>query len=474
MAALALFYCGRVYYEQQRYEEATKAYLAADHYAQTIKDYHLRGLINANLGWVNYEKLLLDEAITYYKQAQKYFCRNPDSYHKEALAFISIGNCFLVNGQHDSTLYYLEKGLEFAVLHGDSTMQSSIYQAMGVAFQEKGIVAKAHTHFLQAAYLGADVHNKVRLYRELARSCLMLGKRDSALYYVHLISLPEMLDTTAIGQASTYELLSDLKEQLGCYQEALEYHKQYVDYLDKDFEVTLNNSILEVQKKYQLEQVENKHNRKTILLQRIIMVSLGLLLATALAYLWMYRRYLRVSEQLREKQTEMVALMEQAKREEEKWIKRRGNIASIEANRMLNDLRQQRLNRLKKASLLKSRLNPESRSKLKDILLQFDQIIYGSKQGTDWQLLYRALNELYDGALDKLQLLLPQLSEAEFRVCCLSYAQFDNTEASIVLNVSSKTILNHRTAIRKKLGLADAANIHSELKILSQNENVSS
>jgi tetratricopeptide (TPR) repeat protein len=467
-AALALFYTARVRQEQQRVEEAAHSYHHAIDHAAGLEDKTLQGMAYYNLGGLSYDQLLTDKAIACYKKAYQCFCQKPDDYRRQVMALAAVGDSHSVNEQPDSALRYFKKGLVLAMQHADSALQSSICQSMGVALQEKGEAAKAHSYFLQAVRLGADDLGRVVLYRNLANSCLSLERHDSARYYMQLLLQLNMQDTTAIGRAVAYHLQSGMEEERGRYKKALEYHKLYASYQAKEYENILSSSLREVEEKYQLEQVENRHSQRVIWFQRTIIGALGLMLVALLVALRLYRRNLHLSERLRQ----MAGLTEQARAaaEEMERVGKEQTLTLEAKETMLNDLRQQRLDTLKRASLLKSWLTPTDRSKFENDMHQFDQLIYGSRQGSDWQLLYGSLNELYGGALDKLQELLPQLSDIEFRVCCLSYAQFDNTEASTVLSITGKTTLNLRSIIRKKLQMPNGADIYTFLRLLSRSE----
>jgi tetratricopeptide (TPR) repeat protein len=471
-AALALFYAGRVRQEQGSVEEAAHRYLCAADHAQRAGNNTLQGMAYYNLGGLHYDQLLTDKAIAHYRQACLCFSQKPDDYRRQAMALAAVGDSYSVNEQQDSALRYLERALALAVQHADSALQSSIYHSMGATLQVQGKVEQAHGYFLQAAHLGAAAADEATLYRNLAESYLKLGQRDSAQRYMQLLLQPHVQDSTAIGLANAYELLADMEKQQGSYQKALEYYEQHLSYLNEDFEAILSSSMREVEEKYRLEQVENRHSQWVIRFQRTLVYLLCLLLAAAVVSLRLYRRNLRLSERMRQ----MAELTEQARAEvEEKERISKEQTLTLEAKeKMLDNLRGQRLDRLKRASLLKSRLTPHDRDRFEKDMHQFDRLVYGSHGGDDWQLLYGSLNELYGGGLDRLRERLPKLWDMEVRVCCLSYAQFDNAEASAVLGITGRTLLNYRTAIRKKLAIPNGADIYEFLKRLSHSEIASS
>jgi DNA-binding CsgD family transcriptional regulator len=83
------------------------------------------------------------------------------------------------------------------------------------------------------------------------------------------------------------------------------------------------------------------------------------------------------------------------------------------------------------------------------------------------------MNEMHDGFYDRLRRTLSVLDESEFRICCLSYEGFSNTEIGIVLKYSVNTVQAKKTLIRKKLGIQASGNLHDFLdEIIKGNTSV--
>jgi hypothetical protein len=100
---------------------------------------------------------------------------------------------------------------------------------------------------------------------------------------------------------------------------------------------------------------------------------------------------------------------------------------------------------LKKAALLETYIKEDEKKQGAYLIRKFNEIVYGQTD-LDWNLLYRTMNDIH-----------------EFRICCLSYEEFSNTEISIVLKYSINTVQAKKTSIRKKLGIKASGNLHDFL-----------
>ncbi len=137
-----------------------------------------------------------------------------------------------------------------------------------------------------------------------------------------------------------------------------------------------------------------------------------------------------------------------------------------EQNEILHKVLLQRFHLMKRALLYERYLKEEEKKQSKRLIKKFNEIIYG-QETLDWNVLYQSINDLHDGALDRMAALFARyhsLDETDFRISLLSYAGFDQTEISIVLDLTTSTIQARRTNIRKQLGIERLGNINVFLK----------
>ena len=105
----------------------------------------------------------------------------------------------------------------------------------------------------------------------------------------------------------------------------------------------------------------------------------------------------------------------------------------------------------------------DERKKGEPLIRKFNEVVYGQKE-LDWEVLYQKLNQISNGFFGQFKNQFPQLDESEFRICCLLYVDFNNTEIAIILNYSTNTVQTKKSLIRKKLNIKTYGNIHHFMK----------
>jgi DNA-binding NarL/FixJ family response regulator len=114
---------------------------------------------------------------------------------------------------------------------------------------------------------------------------------------------------------------------------------------------------------------------------------------------------------------------------------------------------------------LETYLKDDEKQKGKKLLQKFNEVVYGERT-LDWDLLYKKMNTINNNSFDYIRNALPQLDELEFRICCLIYSDFKNTEIALALNYGVNTVQVKKSAIRKKLRITSYGNIRDYLSNL--------
>lgn len=448
-AALSSYYCGRVLQDQKKYEQAMEAYLEAEDYSRQGKDANLKGLIQGSIGEVCYDQVLNDEAIPRYKAAKAYF-HQVKNQKNEVITFSMIGNCFLLKGENDSAFVYYRKGLALADQHGIASEQVGIREGIGVAYREIKDFRQAKAFFKEALTFPVDSLERARLYYNLALVSEQEGQDDSARYYIgqSLISLPQQEDNLLM--ANIYQTWSAIEEKDRHYLQALEYERRYTDYLTAILDEDESRDVMEIQKKYDFQLLLNKNIRLQIERQRIILIGLILLLGVSILAFFFYRRSEQKEKKLLEAKQLIYKLREMARSFDER----------DESSSRAVLLRH--FDVLKKTLLLEGYLKEEEKIQGEHLLRRFNEIVYGERY-LDWDLVYQVINDLQGGFFGRLRNAFPQLDELEFRICCLAYAEFSNTEIGILLKYQTNTIKAKKSALRKKVGMETSENFHDSL-----------
>lgn len=446
--ALATFYCGRVYQEQKKFEDALQAFLDAEQQLEQSKNFSLKGLCQNAIGHLYYKQHLNDKATVRFKSASEYF-HQAQNYKDQIISIKFIGNSLLVSGKTDSAFVYYNKGLEMADKYKIESEQIAIRQGLGVAYRELGSYEQAIYFFKQAMTFFTDSLNNAKLTANLARVYELLNKNDSAIYYLQkaLTYLPQKQQNYLI--ANIYATWSAIEEKDNNYIEALEKYKLYNKHLAQIISDNKNDAILEIEGKYNFQLIENNNKQLLVERQRLLLFSLMLLLISALLILWFYKRAVTHDKELREAEHKILQMQEMVSKYNEKENSHKNVLI-------------RHFDILKKAALLEKYLKEDERREGERLLLKFNEVVYGRKE-MDWDLLFETLNDAGNGIFEQLRKRLPQLDDSEFRICCLIYADFNNTEIALVLNYRLNTVEIKKGTIRKKLGIESRGSIRNFL-----------
>ena len=452
--ALATFYCGRVYQEQKNYEKALLEFLETEQYLKQSNNLNLKGLCQNAIGEIYSKQHLKEKALIHYKLGKEYFFQ-AEEFNNVIITNKLIGNCFLAQQKTDSAFVYYYEALNLVNKYDYKNLQASIRMNMGVAYRETGNWEQAENYFKQALEYSTDSVNSAKLAVNFAQIYELQGKNDSAIVYLEeaINYLPSEQNNTLA--ANVYETWSAFEEEAMDFESALEKYKLYSDYLILIFDENRNRDVIEVEKKYNYQLFENKNKQLLIERQRIVLFSLGLLFVFVLSILVVLRRSAMKERKLREAEHKIYQMKEMARNYNEK-------------ENSFRDVLLRHFDILKKTALLEGYLKAEERKTGKPLLQKFNEVVYGEKN-LNWDVLYQTLNKLSNGYFEQLRNRLPQLDVSEFRICCLIFVDFNNTEIAIVLNYSVNTVQAKRSSIRRKLGLKTYGNINDFLKNIPQN-----
>lgn len=443
-AALASFYSGLILAEKNEKEAAMSAYLEAESYAKEHGDNTLKGLIEHCVGDLYLAQLMNEEAISRYKKAALYF-KESGNYKNEIISFDKLGMSYFVNNQLDSSFFYYDKSLHLATVHKDSSEFVFILQNIGSAFSTSGNTIQARDYFKKSIGYATTNGQKAKLYFNIAYSFNKENNRDSTLSYLNKsLSLIQAEDEFSL-KYGIYQLLSNIEENTGNYKEALIYHKEYTKELNKVIKKKNNQAILDVQKKYNFELVQNENNRLLIEKQSaflIILILLVFILAMVIVFYWKNVKNKEALSDAEHKISNMKDLADSFNEKENSFRK----------------VLLQHFDILKKVALIETHLREDEKKQGQRLLRKVNEIVYNEKS-IDWDLIYLTMEQLYEGFPSALRSKYTQLDESEFRICCLAYAGLSNTEISVIMNFSVNTIQMKKSSVRKKLGIDGYGNI---------------
>jgi len=439
-ATKASLLSGNNYYQQKKYDVALKEYLDAEAYSEHTSNDTLKSNVQYAIGKV-YEQndSSFRKALNHYFMAYDYV-KDSKYTEKELKLLQAIGGAYL-QLHNDSALIYYEKAELLSVKIPDS--QFSDLLGFAIAYYQLGNYKKTFEYEHKALNLCKNQDDSLRVRFDIAQTYSEANMLDSA--RCHFTSLLDELQ----GKDEFYELiinasLSDVEEKAGNYSKSLDYLKKYSALSSKVQSDNVFYNLKEVQSKYDYQLVVNEK-------QKIILYALSACLLLALIAIYFYHK-----SQVNKK------LLADAKETVYQLDKMAQNYNEKESS--FRTVLLQHFNILKKVALIDGYSNSEEKKQGEKYVKKINSIVYGQDE-LDWQQLYKTMNDLHSSFFDLLKEKYPQLDENEFRICCLSYAGFTNTEISIIMKLSINTVQMKRTSIRKKIGIKETGgNIEEFLK----------
>jgi tetratricopeptide (TPR) repeat protein/DNA-binding CsgD family transcriptional regulator len=430
---LAAFYNGRVFSERKDNLRALQAFLEAETMAEQITDRKRKGLIQHNIGGLYYANgENYEEAIARFKRAVNYFLQ-VDNYKYTIESLKITGACIIIKKKGDSSILYQQQALDIAITNRDTTAQAVILRNMSMTYRKMNDNSQAQSHALQAVQLYQPAEEQISSFLNLAYIYYDLHKNDSATFYANKILQLCEKDTNLLPQASVYSLMTKIAKRNNDYQNALTYQEKYMELAFQIVKKQEELSVAGIQEKYNFEIIKNKNQQLFIQQQWLfIIASLALLFLIGVIF-FLYHRYSRQKINL------------------------------LKANKERASLYAQRLDVIKQTNLFEKNLKKAEKEQYAGILPKIKQIIYDSAEGLTWETLYNTINEQYAGSLDRLKKELGQLTESEFKICCLVYADFSNAEIATFLHFMVNTVKTRKVSIGKKLGMPKKGNLQKFL-----------
>lgn len=459
-AALASLYTGRVLMSNQKYEEAFQAFTQANEYASYFEDNNLRGLIYSSIGFLFTEQSLSEESRSYLLQALNYYLIDEDD-SNIIICYNLLGNSYLFKLENDSAFFYYSQARNRAIKTQEKSELTYVNHSMALAFVRLGNLNEAEILFLENLSSLQDSLEISRTYSCL--SDIYFRESNTTLAYEYISKAREWLphDNSDLSLAiSVFFKSAKILENLNLHDKALLYYKKYTQALSNYFSQNKNTAILELESRYKNEQLRSENKILVLSKQRNLLITsfIGVLVLSLLFYL--VRRYLRNKKQLSIERKKRIEI-ERKIRETEVKIKQLQEMSLnfTEKENSFRNIVLHQFNILKKSADLDRYVKNNNVQELRLVKI-FHKIVYKQEE-LNWDLLYNTMNELHDRFFDKLKDKYPTLSDQEFKICCLTYADFTSSEIGLILDLKLNTVQMKRSQIRKQIGMEPQENFKS-------------
>lgn len=445
--ALAYFYAGTVLRTQKKYDLAMEYYKNAQTAARKSLDSFTQGLIAFNIADLFVGKGLYDKALEGYYLASKYYKNHPE---KRATALSSVGRMWLFKHNADSAFFYFHQGLKLAEDLDDIKLQRQLTESLAVAYEQVENFTESKKYLSHSLALNTDSAKLPRYHLNFALLYNKILARDSVDLYAQKLKIDLNTINDNFLRASILTFLIDYEKANQRLSAAFDYQADRMKVLTKIMEEQNRQMVYKIAQKYDYEQVKKQYYKSLSIKQGWIIILMGIIILGGVSFL-LYRtkqRNKRLAIQSKiDTLTEMNLDLESRVQKKRSDLRRellwRFDIAKkfIKLNEEISK---------------KGKINTESGLMLK----QFNTIVYGqSSLDEQWETLHQAFKQARPEYSEKIRALCPDMTETEFRICILTYADFSVKEIAIILQHSPNTIQTRRTSLRKKLGVPNGGDI---------------
>ena len=264
--------------------------------------------------------------------------------------------------------------------------------------------------------------NKVNVIKAMAYASI--GKKDSA---IHCLNLAATDTDTDADRCNYLNYATHVYSKLEDFEQALSYSEQYHHLLDSIYSISINNSVMKVQKDF--SDMQWKESERHSQLYYNIILLMTLLIVIVVISFFFYRK---------QQKTEMLMKEERMQHESEQLQMRNIQLQFLEEQlRMKEENRRTALQCMKQS----------------EIVLRFKQsaIDYKCKiTETDWTSLYNLFNELIPGYEQQIRSMYA-INDSEWRICQLVKLGFQPGDIAVLTNKSKAAVSAIRTRLYFKL-----------------------
>lgn len=388
-------------------------------------------------------------AMDYYKQA-KNIAKQENIKKHIAACNLNIGICLLRNNKYDKSMSFLSEALtQMRELDDDKgvsialTNLGSIYNTLGnhkealIYYFQSSIIAKKlglENCLVDNYYSIGDVYLHQQKYQE------------AQIYAEKSLKIAQQINSLS-QQVTIYLLFSSINSAQKEYQEALAFHELHTALKDSIVNLELFNKIHNEEIKYnslkRQKEMEILQKKKQISdLQLKYALSLIILLLTLGGLI-----FVKLNAKIKLSRLEKVKLkLENSNLEKELKYKNKELVTNVmylvEKNELINDVNKK---------LLKVKIS----SKIESTILINGMIheLNSSLNTNIWEEFEIRFQLVHEEFYNKLNILYPQLSKNEKRICAFLRLNMTTKEISFITKQNQTSINVARGRLRKKLGI---------------------
>ena len=423
--AKSYFLLGRIYQQQGNDTLALKVNLQALAALPPQAQDRTRMLVNYDLGYLYHQKGFYRQALSHYREMQKYVDAHPDTTDCYIAAY-SMGDIFMLLNRYDSAYHYYQEAISFARQLENESYERYIIRQLCLHARLTGNrqQAKAYLQEIVDTY-GNDFYNKAVLFKEE-------GNADSASFYFLKATKNSQIITRAMSFYHLFQLHRKVHPDWACvYVDSFHIYKDSLYALRQTDKIERLTAAYRQEVDRQKEEADRREN--AICLWGGIGITL-LLCGTGVFFFVQRkkRRYLLLEKQLVANRLAAIKeyVAEQNRRNPEAWKTMRQEIAAIETQTLIGQFQetvwQKRINAIQKG-------NGKPFSKKEQAVFQKETLA------------------LFDELVKRLQAEHPQITKDDLLFCLLSLMNYPTSLIAACIGCKENTLRTRKHRLKEKL-----------------------
>ena len=245
------YYMGSVWFDLNDAPRAQEFFLKALEPANELGDYAFLGRIYSNLSSLYLYDDINDKAHEFAKKALKCFLETNDTTNI-GYALQNIGRVYTAENRLDSALYFYSQAIEYIT----PVNILDLYNDLGIVYKLNGEYDLALEYIQKAFSMEDPLNDTTPVLCNLGNTYRLLGKRDSAVYY-----LTQCLHSANIyTQANANKALAEIAEEEQNWGESSAFWKANSLLRDSINEKSLSDNLAKVQNLYDFQKAEKEAN----------------------------------------------------------------------------------------------------------------------------------------------------------------------------------------------------------------------
>ncbi len=491
--AMALNQMGKICFHLGHFTQALEYYLDANklYYKVTLPE--LQAANQNDMGVLHYYNQDVEQARQCYDNALKLFSES-ENHSGVASTYGKIGHLFEKRQQYDSAFYYQNLALQEYRLAKDDIGEAKIYENIGSIFEDKAQYDTAFSCFNKALNLYklkgeriehievlnniGDIYRKTGKYRQALQSSLMAASEASK------VNEQYQLSAGYRDIAKTYNLLGK-NDSAFYYIELCRKYLQEIYSAEGSKQTAFLQVFYETEKKNaEIVQLQNVKKLNTIIAISGSIITV-LLIVLGYAIINKQRLKIKTEQDINEQHKQMLEaqakLMEAEQRnqqlERESMDMELKNTRLEEAQLKLQveqkskELSTHALHVIQKNQLLeelKTHLEVLVKDDKRDLKRQLKQLITQINQNFSnesyWEEFKNTFEQIHQSFFDRLSTICPDLTATEIRLISLLKMNMNSNDMATILGISQDSLRVSRYRLRKKLKIEQGENLISFLQ----------